>query len=107
MGDHVVDVVVELAPGPHDGRLEGLNVGGEAERLKDVVGPRREPLPIFAGCAQQCADDRDGVGPREVGDDVTVAVVGDLVDQIAHYVDHGIVQARNRSRGERLRAQTA
>ena len=107
MGDHVVDVVVELAPGPHDGGLERADVGGEAERLEDVVGPRREPLPVFARRAEQCADDRDRVGPREVGDDVTVALVGDLVDQTAHHVDHGVVQARNRSRGERLGAQTA
>ena len=81
-----------------------------AERLnalKDVVGPRREPLPVFAGCAEQRADDRDGVGARDVGDDVTVAAVGDLVDQIVHHVDHGVVQARNRSRGERLGAQPA
>ena len=48
-GDHVVDVVVELSPCPHDGGLELPDVGGEAEGFEDVVSPRREPLPVFAG----------------------------------------------------------
>ena len=106
MGDHIVDVVVELPPRPHDGGLDFANVGGEAEGLEDVVGPRRELLPVFAGRAEQRADDRDGVRAREVGDDVAASVVGDPIDEIGHHVDHGVVQARNRSGGERLGAQT-
>ena len=107
MGDHVVDVVVEFAPGPHDGGLELSNVGGEGEGFEDVVRPRRELLPVFAGRAEQRADDGDGVGPREVGDDVTAPGIDDLVDEIVHHADHRLMQARNRSGGERLGTQTA
>ena len=48
LGDHVVDVVVEFTPRPHDAGLERFDVGGEAEGLEDVVGPRRKSLPILA-----------------------------------------------------------
>ena len=77
-GDHVVDVVVELAPRAHDDRLDFAEIDGEAEGLEDVVGPERELLPVLAGRAEQRADDRDGVGARDVGDDVAAARVGDL-----------------------------
>lgn len=33
----------------------------------------------------------DGVRSRDVGDDVTAARAGDLIDQLVHHVDHGVV----------------
>lgn len=47
LGDHVVDVGVELFPGSQD---DGRVVGDvPAEDLEDVVGPAREQLPVLRG----------------------------------------------------------
>jgi hypothetical protein len=102
----VVDVVVELAPRPHDigfvGRIER-----EAEGLENVVGPERKLLPVLAGGTEQRTDDRDGVGPRDVGDDVTSTRIGDPVDQLVDHVVDRLVQACGSPRCERLRHQAA
>ena len=77
------------------------------EGFEDVVRPQGELLPILAGRAEQRADDRDGVGAREVGDDVAAARVGDPIDQLVHHLDHGVVQAQGRSGCECLGRQAA
>ena len=64
-GDHVVDVVVELTPRAQDDGLDLGEIDSEADDLEDVVGPHGELLPVLARCAEQRADDRDGVGPRD------------------------------------------
>jgi hypothetical protein len=106
LGDHVVDVVVELPPRAHHDGLEFADVDGEAERFEDVVGPQRKLLPVLAGRAEQRADDRDGVGARKIRDDVAAARASNLIDETVHHVDHGVVQGRDRSGGERLGTQT-
>ncbi len=104
---HLVDVVVELAPRAHHDRLDLAQVDGEAERLEHVVGPRREPPPVLARRAEQRADDRHGVGAGDVGDDVAATRRGYPVDQLVHHGGHGVVQAGDSARGERLGAQAA
>ena len=74
---------------------------------KMIVGPGRESLPVLARRAQQSANDRDGIRARDVRDDVAAASIGDPVDEVFQHADHGVVQARHRSRRERLGAQPA
>ena len=105
LGDHVVDVVVEFAPRLHHALFQRMDVGGEAERLEDHVGPRREPLPVLTRCAEQRGDDRDRVRARDVLHDIAIASPGDPIDEIVQHADHGVVQARHRSRRERPGAQ--
>ena len=106
VGDHVVDVGVEFAPGVHDERFVDA-VGIEGEGGEDVVGPQRELLPILARRAEQGADDRDGIGPGDVVDDVATAFGGNMIDEVVDDLDDGVVQARAGSRCEGLGHQAA
>ena len=74
LGHHAVHVGVELPTGSQDHRLVLGDVPGE--QFEDVVGPVGEQLPVLAGSAQQRADDRDRVGPGDVGDHVAAARAG-------------------------------
>ena len=67
-------------------RLDGLLVGGDVvvEDAEDVGGPRREELPVVLGCAEQLADDGDGVGLAHVGDQVAPAG-RDAVDEAVEH----------------------
>ena len=86
VGNHLVDVGVEFVPvGQDRGNLVG---GVPAERLEELVGPRRELFPIAGRCAQQRANDRDRIVTRNVGDDVAVSATGALFEQrIDHLFD--------------------
>ena len=106
VGDHVVDVGVEFAPGVHDERFVDA-VGIEGEGGEDVVGPQCELLPVFAGRAEQRADDRNGIGPGDVGDDVATALGGNMIDEVVDDLDDDVVQACARAGGEGLGHQAA
>ena len=90
-GDHVIDVVVEGLPGGQD---RGLVFGDvPVEGVHEVVDPDRQLLPVLGRGAEQRADDRGRVLPRDVGHDVAVATCDLAVDQIADDVDDGGAQA--------------
>ena len=104
-GNHVVDVVLELQPGRHDGGLVVGNV--PVEHLEDVVGPPGEQLPVLTGSAEQRADDRNRILPGDVCDHVAMASDDGLVDEFGDdVVDRG-GQPGGRLRGEGLRHQLA
>ena len=82
-GDHVVDVVVEFAPGAHYARhIVGRE--GECEGLEDLVRPKGELFPVLARSADQGTDDGHRVGARDLGDDVAVtpATIGSTISSI-------------------------
>jgi hypothetical protein len=80
LGDHVVEVGVELVSGRHDDRLVVDDV--PVEDLEDVIGPVGEQLPVAARSAEQLADDRNWIPACDVGDDVAAPRGGDWVDQL-------------------------
>ncbi len=65
-GDHVIDVVVELAPRLQYDRLLLGEVAVEADDFEDVLGPAGELLPVLARRAEKGADDRNWIRPRDV-----------------------------------------
>ena len=105
LGDHVVDVGVELVAGRHDDRLVVGDV--PVEDLEDVLGPVGEQLPVFAGSAEQRADDRNRVPACDVGDHVAVPRAGHRVDQFGDDVDDRGLQSCGRPWCERLADQSA
>ena len=105
MSDHVVEVGVERLPGGQD---DGRIVDDvPAEELEDVVGPVREQLPVFAGCAEQRADDRNRVLPGNVGDHVAAARANQRIHQIADDLDDRRAQPCDSPGGERLGYEAA
>jgi hypothetical protein len=80
VGDHVIDVVVELTPRlQHDRFLLG-EVAVEAADLEDVLGPPGELLPVLAWRAEKSADDRNRVGPGDVCDELAAARLLHIVE---------------------------
>ena len=96
MGDHVVDVCVELVPDPHDDVLLVDNIGVQPHDLEDVFRPQCKLLPVLGRRAKKRADDRDRVGPGDVGNEVAPAGIGDLI------VTCTSPASRNRRVGEEL-----
>src|ERR1700738_3664059 len=62
----IVSSVVELPPRAHDLRFIG-DIESEAEGFEDVVRPQGKLLPVLAWRTEQRADDRDRVGPCDIG----------------------------------------
>jgi hypothetical protein len=75
----VLDVCVELLQGGQD----HWSVIGDVpvEHLLDVIGPAGKQGPVFAWCAQQGADDRNGVVAGDVADHVAAPDLGERVDE--------------------------
>ena len=96
--DHVVDVGLELRTGPFDQGQVLDEVG--VEDAEDVGGPGGEELPVLGRGAEELADDRDGVGLADVGDQLALALGGDLVDQTVDDAAHGGSEAVGGRRGE-------
>jgi hypothetical protein len=71
--DQVVEVGVELLPRGQDCRCVGGGVGSKG--LADASQAVGEQLPVPAGYTKCRADDRNGIRPGDVDDDITAALV--------------------------------